>query len=82
MSRRYSSFLLRCWSWEDQRQRIEIEHVQSGAQIKLDSMDAAFDWMEARLTERAVTEKQVDVEIETIARKARVPNSTEGADLE
>lgn len=44
--RRHSSFLLRCWDLgRDGEERIEIEHIQSGAKILARSADAAISWI-------------------------------------
>jgi hypothetical protein len=48
MVRQYGSFLLRCWTIDGREQRVEVEHVQSGAQSRFDSLDAAFTWIMAR----------------------------------
>ena len=47
MARRYSSFLIRTWGFENGKQRIEIEHIQSGECTRTASLDAAIAWLEA-----------------------------------
>ncbi len=42
---RYSTFLIRHWRLPDQRARIEIRHIRSGAVARLDSLGAILDWM-------------------------------------
>lgn len=44
--RRHSSFLLRCWEiGRDGEERIEIEHIQSGAKVLTRSVEAAVSWI-------------------------------------
>lgn len=45
MSRRYDSFVIRCWRAGDQLLQVVVEHVQSGEQARGTTMDAAFDWL-------------------------------------
>jgi hypothetical protein len=44
----YSSFLVRCWQLDSGAQRITIEHVQSGEQIAVATLDAATRWIGAQ----------------------------------
>jgi len=46
--RSYDSFLLRCWGLGSERPRIKLEHVQSGASIRVTTLAAAMDWISAR----------------------------------
>lgn len=47
--RRHSSFLLRCWELgKGGEERIEIEHIQSGAKVLAKSVEAAVEWICAR----------------------------------
>jgi hypothetical protein len=48
MDRRYTSFLVRCWSLADDRRRLEVIHVQSGERARVGSLDEAFAWLAAR----------------------------------
>lgn len=41
----YSTFLIRHWHLPDQRDRIEIQHIQSGSVAHLDSLGAIPEWM-------------------------------------
>ena len=45
MARLYCAFLVRCWQVGDDVQRFEIEHVQSGGKVRLDSVTATTDWI-------------------------------------
>jgi len=45
-TRRYTSFLLRCWCLGDGQRRIQIEQVQSGAGTRVATLAAALDWIE------------------------------------
>ena len=47
MARLYCSFLLRYWRVGSGEQRIEIEHIQSGARTHVRSLAAAIDWIKA-----------------------------------
>ena len=44
MSKHRGSFLMRCWRFDDDRQRIELEHVQSGETYLAHSVAEAVDW--------------------------------------
>ena len=48
MRRPYSSFVLRCWRLGSGQHRIEIEHVQSGARARVNTLPEAVDWIDAR----------------------------------
>ncbi len=48
MARRYRSFLIRIYERERGRQRIEIEHIQSGAKTRVTSEAEAVAWMRAQ----------------------------------
>jgi hypothetical protein len=63
MAVRYSSFLVRFYLLE-RGERVEIEHVQTGAKTRESSIEAAAAWM------RAQTETDPD---------ARAPPETRGA---
>ena len=43
--KRYDSFLLRYWQLNDDGQRLEIEHIQSGARTRVASVAAALAWI-------------------------------------
>lgn len=45
MTRRHSSFLLRCWDLGGDGERIEIEHVQTGTKTLVHSVGAALEWI-------------------------------------
>ncbi len=47
MAKWYSSFLVRWWRLGSGHQRIEIEHIQTGERALLDSLRAAFNWIDA-----------------------------------
>jgi hypothetical protein len=47
----YSSFLIRCWGLSDGKQRIKVQHIQSGEWTQVPTFAAAFDWMDGRCTE-------------------------------
>ncbi len=44
-SKRYSSFLLRCWHVGEGELRIKLEHIQSAEAVQVETWEAAFDWM-------------------------------------
>lgn len=48
MQRRFNSFLLRFWDRADGTIRIEIEHIQEGARVVVDSTVVALNWIDAR----------------------------------
>jgi hypothetical protein len=50
MQRRLNSFLLRFWDRADGTVRIEIEHIQEGARVVVDSTAVALSWIDARAT--------------------------------
>ena len=45
MTNPYCSFLLRCWHLGGDAERIEIEHVHSGARTVVTSLAAALEWI-------------------------------------
>ncbi len=45
MAKWYDSFLLRRWHLDDDGQRFEIEHIQSGARTRVASLAAALAWI-------------------------------------
>lgn len=45
MAKWYESFLLRWWHLDDDGQRLEIEHIQSGAKGRVASVAAALAWI-------------------------------------
>lgn len=49
MTKRYGSFVLRCWQLTGGEYRIEIEHVQSGDTERLDTLAAALDWLTSHI---------------------------------
>ena len=53
MARRYSSFLIRYWRLAGGKQRIEIEHIQSGDRMRAASLAAAMAWIERQPVEPA-----------------------------
>ena len=53
MTRRFNSFLLRFWDRTDGTIRIEIEHIQDGAHVVVDSAAVALSWINARAIEDA-----------------------------
>jgi hypothetical protein len=48
MTTRYSSFLIRYWHLTSGARRITVEHVQSGEEAILPTLDAAAGWIGAR----------------------------------
>lgn len=48
MPKNLRSFLVRCWQLGDDQIRIEIEHIQSGDKVLVESIDAALDWIGAQ----------------------------------
>ena len=53
--KRYASFVLRCWRLETDEHRIEVEHVQSGARTRVQSLAEAMDWIDGNCPSPAVT---------------------------
>jgi len=45
MTRTYNSFVIRCWRSGDQVLQVVVEHIQSGEQARITTIDAAFDWL-------------------------------------
>jgi hypothetical protein len=45
VSRRYDSFLVRCWALDTPEPRIEVEHIQSGRRTHLASLALVAAWM-------------------------------------
>ena len=45
MTRRYDSFVLRCWCVSDTDRRIEVEHLQTGRRTRVGVFDAAAQWI-------------------------------------
>lgn len=52
MTKRYSSFLIRCWRLDDGEQRIKIEHIQTGQVMQVMTLAAAVGWLDTRWSER------------------------------
>jgi hypothetical protein len=50
MTRRYESYLVRCWRWTDGSQRMVIEHVQSGSRTVVASPSDAVAWISDQAT--------------------------------
>jgi len=48
VTRRYGSFVVRCWWLENGEQRIDVEHMQSGCRVRVNALDVALGWMLAR----------------------------------
>ncbi len=44
--RRYSSFLVRRWSFDQSVQRVIVEHIQSGQRSSFATLGEAMTWME------------------------------------
>ncbi len=45
MARQHSSFLMRCWDLGSDRERIQIEHIQSGTKLLVRSVADAVKWI-------------------------------------
>jgi hypothetical protein len=45
MHRRLNSFLVRVWGGTDGSIRVEIEQIQDGARVVVDSLAAALSWI-------------------------------------
>ena len=58
MARRYSSFLIRYWRLSGGKQRIEIEHIQSGDRLRAPSLATAIAWIERQPVEPAGDSQQ------------------------
>jgi hypothetical protein len=43
--RYYGSFLVRCWRLGSGERRIDIEHIASGARVRVTSIAAALKWI-------------------------------------
>jgi hypothetical protein len=59
MTRRYDSFVLRRWQCGGER-RVDVEHVQSGGQIRNATVTAAVGWISDRCGERPLNETGFD----------------------
>lgn len=71
MARRHSSFLVRCWNpGSDDEERIEIEHIQSGAKTLARSVADATEWIRAQCGERS-TQPQTAPARMNVAREGR-----------
>lgn len=46
-SRRYDSFLVKRWCFDQSFQRVIVEHLQSGYRTSFDTLGEAMTWMEA-----------------------------------
>lgn len=54
MARHHSSFLLRCWDLDsDREERIGIDHIQSGAKVLTRSVADATEWICAHSSDTA-----------------------------
>ena len=57
--RRHNSFLLRCWDLGSEgEERIEIEHIQSGAKVLARSVVDATEWICAHGNAAAASDDQ------------------------
>lgn len=57
----YNSFVIRYWKLDEDSQRIEIEHMQSGRRARVSSLASATEWIEAqcsKLTDDRQDEQQ------------------------
>ncbi len=59
MARHIHSYLVRCWDLETSRQRIEIEHIQSGNRTVVVSLEAAIAWLKADPDQRQTPDGHV-----------------------
>lgn len=46
MTKKYASFVVRCWSHEQGIIRVRVDHVQTKESHLADSLEAATAWME------------------------------------
>ena len=51
MTRRYDSFVLRCWRLGGQQRRVEVEHLQSGGRTRVTALTAAVEWISTQCGE-------------------------------
>lgn len=49
MPRFYGSFLVRCWRLDSGERRIDIEHIASGARVRVTSIASALKWIGGRV---------------------------------
>ncbi len=49
MARSYGSFVVRYWLLDDDQERIEIEHMQTGDRVRVASLDEGVAWITARV---------------------------------
>jgi hypothetical protein len=52
----HSSFLVRCWRLSSGIQRVEIEHIQSGAKARFRTILEGVDWIEGKYKSVTLTE--------------------------
>jgi hypothetical protein len=45
MTRRYSAFMVRCWHLASGEQRYAVEDIQTGAAVRVPSLNEAFEWL-------------------------------------
>jgi hypothetical protein len=48
MARHYDSFVLRCWRLGNEQNRIEVQHLQTGASRRAVALSGALEWIEAQ----------------------------------
>jgi hypothetical protein len=53
MTSPYASVVVRCRRLRDGARRVEVEHVQSGQRVRVQSVAAAPAWIDARWNEEA-----------------------------
>lgn len=53
MRRHLRSYLVRVWDWNDGTIRVEIEHIQDGTHVVVDSLAVALSWIESRAVAHA-----------------------------
>ena len=47
MVRRYNSFLVRCWLFDGDTWRIQMQHIQSGDRTQVTLPEQAMEWIRA-----------------------------------
>ncbi len=83
MAQQYSSFMVRCWRFDDDRRRIKVEHIQSGQDTQLATLDAALAWIDGQWREQPLAPDAAEDEPEAArilptADRAAPPDAVDG----
>src|SRR5947209_11946562 len=68
ITRRYHSFVVRCWRVAGQQERVDVEHLQSGGRTRVLTFSDAAAWMSA----------ECDTSVKGSGARGRIDESRQG----